>query len=79
MVFLIQNTQNRDARAMHLKLDEIVRSIGDADNTIIRAEDETDDKLAELKRQYESLLDEHASLEDEHESLKSRLGAGHPA
>ena len=62
MVFLIQNTQNRDARAMHLKLDEIIRSIEAADNAIIRAEDETDEELAELKRRYEALIEEHEAL-----------------
>jgi low affinity Fe/Cu permease len=66
MVFLIQNTQNRDARAVHLKLDEIIRSIEAADNAIIRAEDETDEELADLKRRYEALIDEH-------EVLKARL------
>jgi low affinity Fe/Cu permease len=62
MVFLIQNTQNRDARAMHLKLDEIIRSIDAADNAMIRAEDETDEELAELKRRYEALIDAHEVL-----------------
>jgi low affinity Fe/Cu permease len=66
MVFLIQNTQNRDAKAMQLKLDELIRSIETADDAIIRAEDETDEELAELKRQYEDLSREHTHL-------KSRL------
>jgi low affinity Fe/Cu permease len=38
MMFLIQNTQNRDARAIHLKLDEIIRSIQPADNEMIDIE-----------------------------------------
>ena len=67
MVFLIQNTQNRDALAMHLKLDELIRSIQEADNAIIRAEDETDEELAQLKQKYEALCDEH-------DELKARLG-----
>ena len=62
MVFLIQNTQNRDAHAMHLKLDELIRAIESADNAIIRAEDETDQELADLKRRYEALADAHAEL-----------------
>jgi low affinity Fe/Cu permease len=66
MVFLIQNTQNRDALAMHLKLDELIHSIESADNRIIRAEDESDEELTELKRRYEALIDEH-------EALKARL------
>ena len=63
MVFLIQNTQNRDALAMQLKLDELIRATETADNEIIRAEDETDEELAQLKRQYEALCDEHAALQ----------------
>jgi low affinity Fe/Cu permease len=39
MVFLIQNTQNRDARATHLKLDELIRSINAARNRLINHED----------------------------------------
>jgi low affinity Fe/Cu permease len=62
MVFLIQNTQNRDAMAMHLKLDELIRAISSADNDLIRAEDETQDELHALKAKYEALLDEHAAL-----------------
>jgi len=52
MVFLIQNTQNRDALAVHLKLDELIHSIETADNRIIVAEDEDDQNLNELKEQY---------------------------
>jgi len=58
MVFLIQNTQNRDAIAMHLKLDEVIRSIDQSDNRMIRAEDEADRTLEELKRDYEQLCDD---------------------
>jgi low affinity Fe/Cu permease len=68
MVFLIQNTQNRAALAMHLKLDELIRSIESADDTVINAEDQTDAELAELKAKYAALCDEHAAL-------KERLGA----
>src|SRR4030095_4310030 len=64
MVFLIQNTQNRDAMAVHLKLDEIIKSIDNADNYLIRAEDETDEELADLKAKYAKLCDEHAALKD---------------
>jgi low affinity Fe/Cu permease len=79
MVFLIQNTQNRDAKAVHVKLDEIIRAIADADNAIIDAEDESDTTLAELKRKYESLRDEHSTLREEHETLKQHLGTNHAA
>jgi low affinity Fe/Cu permease len=69
MVFLIQNTQNRDAMAMHLKLDELIRAIENADERLIHAEDETDEELAILKAQYEALCDQH-------EALQTRLGLG---
>jgi low affinity Fe/Cu permease len=62
MVFLIQNTQNRDALAMQLKLDELMRATETADNAIIRTEDENDEELAELKQKYEALCDEHEEL-----------------
>jgi low affinity Fe/Cu permease len=64
MVFLIQNTQNRDALAMHLKLDELIRSIREADNEVIRAEDESDEELAVLKRKYDDLLERHQALSE---------------
>jgi low affinity Fe/Cu permease len=74
MVFLIQNTQNRDAKAVHIKLDEIIRAIADADDAIISAEDESDVALAELKRKYDALHNEHQTLREQHEDLKERLG-----
>ncbi len=62
MVFLIQNTQNRDALAMHLKLDELIRATQEADDAMIAAEDDTDEELTELKQLYARLCDEHAAL-----------------
>ena len=46
MVFLIQNTQNRDARAIHLKLDEVIRSLRRASNQMINVEKLSDEELA---------------------------------
>lgn len=69
MVFLIQNTQNRDALAMHLKLDELIRSIDQADNELMAAEDETDEELAELKAKYHALCHEHDQLKDRYADL----------
>ena len=59
MVFLIQNTQNRDARAIHLKLDEVIRSIQDADNRMMRIEFLTDDELEEYVSNYDKLRSEY--------------------
>jgi low affinity Fe/Cu permease len=55
MVFLIQNTQNRDARATHLKLDELIRSINEARNRLIDLENCTDEELDNLQREFEKL------------------------
>jgi low affinity Fe/Cu permease len=55
MVFLIQNTQNRDAVALHLKLDELLRAVKGARTTLVNLESWTDDELAELQREFERL------------------------
>ena len=62
MVFLIQNTQNRDALAVHLKLDELIKSSADADDQIISAEDEEDAVLQELKVKYLARCEEVKQL-----------------
>jgi low affinity Fe/Cu permease len=62
MVFLVQNAQNRDAKAVHLKLDELINALDEADNDLMRAEDETDDELAQLKAKYEALCEQHEAL-----------------
>jgi low affinity Fe/Cu permease len=55
MVFLIQNTQNRDARATQLKLDELIRSINQARNKMIDLENCTDEELDKLQGEFENL------------------------
>ena len=59
IVFLIQNTQNRDARAIHLKLDEIIRAIRRADNQMIDIEKLSDEDLGALALQYEKIRAAH--------------------
>jgi len=54
MVFLIQNTQNRDSKAMQLKLDELIRS-GQARNSFIDLEDVTDEELATINEEFQRL------------------------
>lgn len=53
MVFLIQNTQNRDAKAAHLKLDEIIRALKGARNELIDLEKLADEDLTNLEKQFE--------------------------
>jgi len=55
MVFLIQNTQNRDAKVTQLKLDELLRAVEKAHNGLVGLEDQTDEHLARVKAQFESL------------------------
>jgi low affinity Fe/Cu permease len=59
MVFLIQNTQNRDARAIHLKLDEVIRSIHDAHNDLINIEKLSDAELEKLTARYERIKEQY--------------------
>ena len=55
MVFLIQATQNRDARATHLKLDELLRAVKGARTAMVALETSTDEELAELQEEFERL------------------------
>ena len=58
MVFLIQNTQNRDARAIQLKLDEIIRSISLARNEMIDIESLSDEELQSLSDKYAAIRED---------------------
>jgi low affinity Fe/Cu permease len=55
MVFLIQTTQNRDAEAIHLKLDELIRATGGARDDLMALEQMNDADLRELEQEFESL------------------------
>ena len=55
MVFLIQNTQNRDAKAMHLKLDETIRALNKARNELVNLEELSDEELNKLEEQFRRL------------------------
>ena len=55
MVFLIQNTQNRDSQAIHVKLDELIRAIDTAKNTVLDLDDLSDEELDKLQANYAAL------------------------
>ncbi len=55
MVFLIQNTQNRDARAINLKLDELIHAVDKAKNQMINIENLSDQELSQLSAKYEKM------------------------
>jgi low affinity Fe/Cu permease len=71
MVFLIQNTQNRDAKAMHLKLDEIIRALKGARNQLVDLEDLSDEELKKLEEQFRRLRTEAESNGTRSRKIKS--------
>lgn len=87
MVFVIQNTQNRDSKALHLKLDELIHSSKSARNTFVELENLSDEELAMLDEEFRTLHDKlhnpavhklHSRIEAEKErrlSLRSAAGA----
>ena len=64
MVFLIQNTQNKDTEAMQVKLDELIRSIEGAHNALLNLEELEEEELAQFRKRY-FLLAEKARKEME--------------
>jgi low affinity Fe/Cu permease len=81
MVFLIQRSQNKDALAIHLKLNEIVAALGGASNRLVTAEDLSERDLADLHRHYQQLAQKvrasdprgaHSVEEEEHARRRTR-------
>src|SRR5262245_18159950 len=65
MVFLIQNTQNRDARAMQLKLDELIRVVSDARKQLVDLEASPDDVIEKLKDEFSHMREQVSDLRAE--------------
>jgi low affinity Fe/Cu permease len=65
MVFLIQNTQNRASKVVHLKLDELIRALGPARNKLVDLEELSDDELNNLEREFQKLRKKAAGTKDE--------------
>lgn len=55
MVFLIQNTQNRDAKAIHVKLDELLRAVGEARTELVDLEDMSDEEVRQWLEEFQHL------------------------
>jgi low affinity Fe/Cu permease len=72
MVFLIQNTQNRDAKAVHLKLDELIRAVKGARNQLVDLENLSDNDLTKLEEQFRR-------LRKQSENSRAGSGNGQPA
>jgi low affinity Fe/Cu permease len=64
VAFLLQNTQNRDTRALQLKLDELIRSTGGARPGLINLEQLDDEQLQELTREFERLRERRSRTPD---------------
>jgi low affinity Fe/Cu permease len=65
MVFLIQNTQNRDTEALQLKLDELIRTNEQARNRLLRLEDLSEDEMDHIKRSFSRLAEASPLLTEE--------------
>jgi low affinity Fe/Cu permease len=70
MVFLIQNTQNRDAYVMHLKLDELIRAVAGARNTLVAMEHLSDAELERLETEFEALRSHAATRRAQRNALR---------
>ncbi len=70
MVFLIQNTQNRDTQALQIKLDELIRATQGAHNALLDLEELEEDQLEEFHNRYEALAEKarNCNPEDEEDS-----------
>ena len=75
MVFLIQNTQNRDAKAMHLKLDELIRAIEGARNRLVDLEKLSDEELKRLEEQFTRLRNKASDRGSEIEEIEQEKEA----
>ena len=60
MVILIQNSQNRDAKAMHLKLDELIRAVSAARTRLVRLEELSDEQISALEEEFKKLREKHS-------------------
>jgi low affinity Fe/Cu permease len=83
MVFIIQNTQNRDARAIHLKLDELLRAVHGARTGMIDLENLTDEELDILQEQFrlvqagsQAVITAASKEEEEREQERAQSGNG---
>jgi low affinity Fe/Cu permease len=61
-VFLIQNTQNRDAKAIHLKLDELIKGVPSARTRLVNLENLTDEELSRLQEEFTRLRRKHEKV-----------------
>jgi len=73
MVFLIQNTQNRDSEAMHIKLDELIRAIEGAHNALLNLEDLSEKELDRIRAEYLRLAETARKALDDKEGKAPKV------
>ena len=82
IVFLIQNTQNRDARVIHLKLDELIRAVSTARTELVQMESLSDEELEALQKNFTEVRDRAASHLEKIQSSRAKRSksdrAGNP-
>jgi low affinity Fe/Cu permease len=77
MVFLIQNTQNRDAKAIHLKLDELIKATKGAHNSMIDLDKLSDQQLKALEDEYKRICEiEEGAADDESKDPVAKAAKG---
>jgi len=76
MVFLIQNTQNRDSEAVHVKLDELIRANEAAHNALLDLEDLDESELDRIRADYEKLAETARAALEEVDELKEARAEG---
>lgn len=75
MVFLIQNTQNRDTKAIHLKLDELLRGVAGARTSLVNLEHLSDEELDKLQKEFERLKLRARRMENLQQTSSTSQGA----
>jgi low affinity Fe/Cu permease len=73
MVFLIQNTQNRDAKAIHLKLDELIKGVKGARTGLVNLEQLSDADLERLQSEFDRLHKSLGHLQEKEDEQESQL------
>lgn len=77
MVFLIQNTQNRDTRAIHLKLDELIRALKGARNKLVNLEEMSDEELDKLQEQFQIVCGARKSCKEKEQAAREQHAREH--
>ena len=76
MVFVIQNSQNRDSKALHLKLDEVIRALGDARNEFVTVEQSSEDEMKEREEEMAAIAEDVADEVGHPEARRAAHHAG---